>query len=62
MKGRCAACAPGGANLTSFVSNVLTRSGEQRYRGEIQLGESADRAAASGRGGRRDDPVGARAS
>ena len=26
-----------GANLTSFVSNVLTRSGEQRYRGEIQL-------------------------
>ncbi len=25
-----------GANLTSFVSNVLTRSGEQRYRGEIQ--------------------------
>jgi PAS domain S-box-containing protein len=29
-----------GANLTSFVSNVLTRSGEQRYRGEIQLGDS----------------------
>jgi PAS domain S-box-containing protein len=28
-----------GANLTSFVSNVLTRSGEQRYRGEIQLTE-----------------------
>jgi PAS domain S-box-containing protein len=28
-----------GANLTSFVSNVLTRSGEQRYRGEIQLGD-----------------------
>ena len=26
-----------GAHLTSFVSNVLTRSGEQRYRGEIQL-------------------------
>jgi hypothetical protein len=26
-----------GANLTSFVSNVLTHSGEQRYRGEIQL-------------------------
>jgi PAS domain S-box-containing protein len=26
-----------GANLTSFVSNVLTRSGEQRYRGEIQF-------------------------
>jgi signal transduction histidine kinase len=26
-----------GANLTSFVSNVLTSSGEQRYRGEIQL-------------------------
>jgi PAS domain S-box-containing protein len=26
-----------GANLTSFVSNVLTREGEQRYRGEIQL-------------------------
>ena len=26
-----------GANLTSFVSNVLTRGGEQRYRGEIQL-------------------------
>ena len=30
-----------GANLTSFVSNVLTRSGEQRYRGEIQLGDPA---------------------
>jgi len=28
-----------GANLTSFVSNVLTRGGEQRYRGEIQLAE-----------------------
>src|SRR6188768_3238825 len=28
-----------GANLTSFVSNVLTRTGEQRYRGEIQLGD-----------------------
>jgi signal transduction histidine kinase len=26
-----------GAHLTSFVSNVLTRPGEQRYRGEIQL-------------------------
>jgi PAS domain S-box-containing protein len=26
-----------GAHLTSFVSNVLTRIGEQRYRGEIQL-------------------------
>ena len=26
-----------GANLTSFVSNVLTRTGEQRYRGEIQF-------------------------
>jgi len=26
-----------GAHLTSFVSNVLTRGGEQRYRGEIQL-------------------------
>ena len=26
-----------GANLTSFVSNVLTRGGEQRYRGEISL-------------------------
>jgi signal transduction histidine kinase len=26
-----------GVNLTSFVSNVLTRSGEQRYRGELQL-------------------------
>ena len=26
-----------GAHLTSFVSNVLTRSGEQRYRGELQL-------------------------
>jgi signal transduction histidine kinase len=26
-----------GAHLTSFVSNVLTSSGEQRYRGEIQL-------------------------
>jgi signal transduction histidine kinase len=28
-----------GANLTSFVSNVFTRSGEQRYRGEIQLSD-----------------------
>jgi signal transduction histidine kinase len=28
-----------GANLTSFVSNVLTRSGEQRYRGDIQLSD-----------------------
>jgi signal transduction histidine kinase len=28
-----------GANLTSFVSNVLTRSGEQRYRGEIALSD-----------------------
>jgi signal transduction histidine kinase len=28
-----------GANLTSFVSNVLTRSGEQRYRGELQLAD-----------------------
>jgi signal transduction histidine kinase len=28
-----------GANLTSFVSNVLTRTGEQRYRGEIQLSD-----------------------
>src|SRR5512145_2969829 len=28
-----------GANLTSFVSNVLTRTGEQRYRGEIQLAD-----------------------
>ena len=26
-----------GAHLTSFVSNVLTRSGEPRYRGELQL-------------------------
>jgi PAS domain S-box-containing protein len=26
-----------GAHLTSFVSNVLTRGGEQRYRGEIKL-------------------------
>ncbi len=26
-----------GVNLTSFVSNVLTRSGEQRYRGELHL-------------------------
>jgi signal transduction histidine kinase len=26
-----------GANLTSFVSNVLTRTGQQRYRGDIQL-------------------------
>ena len=34
-----------GANLTSFVSNVLTRTGEQRYRGEIQLTDPA-----SGRG------------
>src|SRR6185436_18935823 len=30
-----------GANLTSFVSNVLTRGGEQRYRGEIQLADPA---------------------
>ena len=30
-----------GANLSSFVSNVLTRSGEQRYRGEIPLGDPA---------------------
>jgi PAS domain S-box-containing protein len=30
-----------GAHLTSFVSNVLTRSGEQRYRGEIQLADPA---------------------
>jgi signal transduction histidine kinase len=30
-----------GVNLTSFVSNVLTRSGEQRYRGEIQLTDPA---------------------
>jgi signal transduction histidine kinase len=28
-----------GANLTSFVSNVLTRGGEQRYRGVIQLAD-----------------------
>ena len=28
-----------GANLTSFVSNVLTVIGEQRYRGEIQLAD-----------------------
>jgi PAS domain S-box-containing protein len=26
-----------GAHLTSFVSNVLTRSGEARYRGELQV-------------------------
>lgn len=26
-----------GVNLTSFVSNVLTRGGERRYRGELQL-------------------------
>jgi PAS domain S-box-containing protein len=26
-----------GAHLTSFVSNVLTRSGESRYRGELQV-------------------------
>jgi PAS domain S-box-containing protein len=30
-----------GAHLTSFVSNVLTRGGEQRYRGEIQLTDPA---------------------
>ncbi len=30
-----------GANFTSFVSNVLTRTGEQRYRGEIQLTDPA---------------------
>ena len=30
-----------GAHLTSFVSNVLTRGGEQRYRGEIQLSDPA---------------------
>ena len=28
-----------GANLTSFVSNVLTRTGQQRYSGEMQLAE-----------------------
>ena len=28
-----------GAHLTSFVSNVLTTTGEQRYRGEIQLSD-----------------------
>jgi PAS domain S-box-containing protein len=28
-----------GANLTSFVSNVLSRTGEQRYRGDIQLSD-----------------------
>jgi signal transduction histidine kinase len=28
-----------GANLTSFVSNVLTRGGKQRYRGEIHLAD-----------------------
>jgi PAS domain S-box-containing protein len=28
-----------GAHLTSFVSNVLTRSGEQRYRGEMHLAD-----------------------
>ncbi|MBA2304279.1 MAG: PAS domain S-box protein [Acidobacteria bacterium] len=28
-----------GAHLTSFVSNVLTRSGESRYRGELQLAD-----------------------
>ena len=30
-----------GAHLTSFVSNVLTRTGEQRYRGEIALADPA---------------------
>jgi PAS domain S-box-containing protein len=30
-----------GAHLTSFVSNVLTRSGKQRHRGEIQLANPA---------------------
>jgi PAS domain S-box-containing protein len=30
-----------GANQTSFVSNVLTEPGEQRYRGEIQLSDPA---------------------
>jgi PAS domain S-box-containing protein len=30
-----------GAHLTSFVSNVLTTTGEQRYRGEIQLADPA---------------------
>ncbi len=30
-----------GANLTSFVSNVLTGSGEQRYSGEMQLSDPA---------------------
>jgi PAS domain S-box-containing protein len=30
-----------GAHLTSFVCNVLTRAGEQRYRGEIQLSDPA---------------------
>ena len=36
------------ANLTSFVSNVLTRSGEQRYRGEIQLADPMTGRAAAG--------------
>ena len=30
-----------GAHLTTFVSNVLTRSGEQRYRGDMQLSDPA---------------------
>jgi PAS domain S-box-containing protein len=30
-----------GAHLTSFVSNVLTESGERRYRGELQLVDPA---------------------
>jgi PAS domain S-box-containing protein len=35
-----------GAHLTSFVSNVLTRSGESRYRGELQLTDPASGRAA----------------
>ena len=48
------------AHFTSFVSNVLTRTGEQRYRGEIELIDPVTGRAAAGRGDRRQDPVGAR--
>ena len=46
-----------GANLTSFVSNVLTRTGEQRYRGEIQLTDRGNRPRAASRSAGRYDPV-----
>ena len=48
-----------GANLTSFVSNVLTRSGEQRYRGEIQLLDPETGRPSPVEGDCRANPVGA---